>query len=69
MTELEIGKYAEDSTAFRLRKIHWAERELCARGEPAVRWRILKLAGIRDQDWDAVWEAYTARTEGYCGIA
>lgn len=69
MTELEIRKCAEDSTAFRLRKIRWAEQELCARGEPAIKWRILKLAGIRDQDWDAVWEAYTARTEGYCGIA
>lgn len=69
MTEREIQKYAEDSTAFRLRKIRWAKQELCARGEPAVKWRILKLAGIRDEDWAAMWDLYTSQTGGNWGIA
>lgn len=65
LTEQEIQKCAEDNTAFRFRKMRWAERELCARGEPAVKWRILKLAGIRDEDWDTIWDLYTSQTDGH----
>lgn len=64
MTMRELTRHVEDNTAFRLRKIAWAERELTLRGEPAVKWRILKLAGIRDEDWDALWDAYTSQGKG-----
>ena len=42
----------------RLRKLAWAERELTACGEPISKWKLMKLAGIRDEDWDSCWETY-----------
>lgn len=60
LTNAELSRCSEDITTFRLRKIAWAEQELLRRAEPVARWRILKLSGIRHEDWDSMWDIYTA---------
>ena len=58
MTQKAFEQEVESQMDFRLRKIAWAESELTAHGKPATRWQILKLAAIRDNDWDKCWNVY-----------
>jgi hypothetical protein len=58
LTQKAVAQEAEDRMSFHLRKMLWAEKELAASGEPIVKWRLMKLAGIRDKDWDMYWEMY-----------
>ena len=60
MTQKAFERETESQMDFRLRKIAWAENELASQGKPAVRWQVLKLAGIRVCDWDKCWDAYTS---------
>lgn len=60
MTQAAFEREIENQMEYRLRKIAWAENELASQEKPAVKWQVLKLAGIRDCDWDKCWEAYTS---------
>lgn len=57
-TKAAVDREIEDTTQYHIRKMRWAERELMERGEPAVRWRILRLAGIRKEYEDDCWTAF-----------
>jgi len=65
MENLRTPRAAERETEsqmdYRLRRIAWAENELTIQEKPAVRWQVLKLAGIRDCDWDKCWEEYMSK--------
>lgn len=61
LTAKAIMLEVEDRQAFRMRKIQWAVWELTARGEPVVKWHVMKLAGIRDDAWETCWEAYQSQ--------
>lgn len=70
LTQKAFDQEVESQMDFRLRKIAWAERELASQGKPAAKWQILKLAAIRDCDWDRCWIEYItmnnrAREEEY----
>ena len=58
LTKSAIDREIEDRMGHRLRKLAWAERELSVCGEAVSKWKLMKLAGIRDEDWDICWEAY-----------
>lgn len=60
LTEKFIAQEVEDQLTFRMRKVQWAVRELTALDVPVVKWRVMKLAGIRDEAWNLCWEAYMA---------
>lgn len=60
LTQKAFEREVESQMNYRLRKISWAENELASQEKPAVKWQVLKLAGIRDCDWDKCWEAYTS---------
>ena len=61
MTEKAIAQAVEDRMAYRMRKMLWAEQELILSGEPVVKWRLMKTAGIRDEDWDVCWDMFMDR--------
>lgn len=63
LTQKAFDKEIENQMDYRLRKIAWAENELESQGKPAARWQVLKLAGIRDCDWDKCWDIYTSMTK------
>lgn len=63
LTHRSIDQEIEDQMGHRLRKLVWAERELTACGEPISKWKLMKLAGIRDEDWDTCWLEYTKASE------
>ncbi len=56
-----IAREIETKQEFQLRRVNWAAEELTMRGEPLVKWRILKLACIRTEQWDEFWELYQRR--------
>ena len=58
MTEKAIAQEVEDRMAYRMRKMLWAEQELILSGEPVVKWRLMKTAGIRDEDWNVCWDMF-----------
>lgn len=60
LTEKAISLEVEDRTTFRMRKVQWAVWKLTALGDPVVKWRVMKLAGIRDEAWNVCWKAYIA---------
>ena len=47
----ELLEVVEDNHALRIRRIHWAINELESNGLPLTMWRVMKLAGIRDELW------------------
>lgn len=61
MTQQAFERETESQMDCRLRRIAWAENELISQGKQAVRWQVLKLAGIRDCDWDKCWEEYMSK--------
>lgn len=55
LTMQEVYKAIEDSDTIRMRKIEWAINELNKQGLPIAKWRVMKLAGIRDELWERYW--------------
>lgn len=60
MTQKAFEEEVESLIEYRLRRIAWAESLLISQGKPTVRWQVLKLAAIRECDWDECWDAYIA---------
>ena len=60
LTQKVFEEEAESLLEYRLRRIAWAENQLLSQGKSAVRWQVLKLAAIRECDWDECWDAYIA---------
>ena len=50
-----IRSYVEDNHQFRIRRIRWAMDELARQNLPIVKWRVMKLANVRDELWDSYW--------------
>lgn len=50
-----IKQYAEDNHLYRLRRVRWATEELEKQGLPIVKWRVMKMANVRDDMWDEYW--------------
>lgn len=48
-TAVYIQTIVESDTDFRLRRLEWAIQEIKNSGEPLVKWRIIKKAGIREE--------------------
>lgn len=57
-TKAAVDQEIENTTQYHVRKMRWAEKELLGRGESAVRWRILRLAGIPQEYADDSWAAF-----------
>ena len=60
MTQKAFEEETESIMDYRLRRIAWAENQLIEQGKSVVRWQVLKLAAIRECDWDKCWDAYIA---------
>lgn len=58
-----ITREVETRQEFQLRRVCWAAEELTIRGEPPVKWRVLKLACIRTEQWDEFWKLYQREIE------
>ncbi len=57
-TSRVIVACAESNHQWRLRRIAWAIDQAVAQDEPIIMWKIMKQAGIRDRDWEELWQAY-----------
>ena len=58
-TTARMEEAVECTMDYRMRKMEWAERALTSEGELPVMWKILKKAGVRDEDWTKCWELYS----------
>lgn len=56
LTTRELEKCVEDNHSFRIRRISWAIDELKKQEKPVVMWRVMKLAGVRDDLWREYWD-------------
>jgi len=49
--ENEISKWSETQDQFCHRKVEWAISRYYETGQPIITWKVLKAAGIRDENW------------------
>lgn len=60
LTQKIVEEETESLMEYRLRRIAWAENQLITQGKPAIKWQVLKLAAIRECDWEECWNAHIA---------
>lgn len=49
--ESELNKWSETQDQFCHRKVEWAISRYYKAGQPIITWKVLKAAGIRDENW------------------
>ncbi|WP_449354642.1 hypothetical protein ACUL41_17235 [Virgibacillus natechei] len=48
MTKMYIEEHIETRQQFQIRRIKWGCRQLEVKGEEIIEWKVMRLAGIRD---------------------
>lgn len=55
-TQKSLECVTETREQYQFRRINWAISELEKNNEPIVMWRVMRLAGIRNEFWNEYWE-------------
>ncbi len=55
-TQKSLDCVTETREQYQFRRINWAISQFEDKGEPIVVWKVMRLAGIREEFWNECWE-------------